>query len=162
MGPMQESRDDARQTGFAIEWRDAYRIGLEEIDEEHRNLFLLVKSLSLQSIDDALEQLLHHVGTHFGHEEQMMERSAFPEYRMHLDLHESFNAQLAEWLSSGLDWSPERVEELRQFLNNWLITHILGDDLRFGRWLWMRSLRRPRARQKSAKRPGWFHRLLDG
>jgi hemerythrin len=161
MGPTQERRDDASQAGPTIEWRDAFRIGVDQIDEEHRHLFSLVKSLHSLSIQDTLNELLDYVVIHFGHEEELMASIGFPEYRQQLDMHEEFTCHLAEWLSSSPDWPQERVEELRNYLNRWLSTHILGADLRIGQWLWTSGRNIPPAAPRpTLEKHGWFHRLL--
>jgi len=32
------------------------------------------------------------------------------------------------------EWTEERVQDLRRFLNKWLISHIMTHDMRFGKW----------------------------
>ena len=148
--------------GFVVEWRDGFRIGVDQIDAEHRHLFVLVKALNLNNVQDTLGELLDYVVTHFTHEQALMEGSGFPDFHQHLALHESFSSQVAEFLSSGSEWSDERIQELRRFLNKWLVGHILTHDLRFGRW-YIEQRRDAAVRiAVPASRPkvGWFDRLL--
>lgn len=120
--------------GFVVEWRDGFKIGVNQIDAEHRHLFVLVKALSAENVQDTLNELLDYVVVHFTNEQELMEHSGYPEFKEHLILHESFSAHVAEFLSSDDDWTEERITELRRFLNKWLVGHILTHDLRFGRW----------------------------
>ncbi|MCF8154675.1 MAG: bacteriohemerythrin [Rhodoferax sp.] len=119
---------------YVIEWRDGFKIGVAQVDQEHRHLFTLVRALNLASVDQTMEELLEYVVTHFSNEQDLMERSGYPAFEQHLRLHEEFAAQTADFLGSGIEWSEDRVQELRRFLNKWLIGHIMTHDLRFGKW----------------------------
>jgi hemerythrin len=146
---------------FVVEWRDGFRIGIAQVDAEHRHLFTLVKGLNAANIDDTLGELLDYVVTHFTHEQDAMESSGYPDFRQHLALHEQFSTQVADFLSGGSAWSEDRVQELRRFLNKWLVGHILTHDLRFGRW-YAEHARHPSQPMPLQPKPkaGWFDRLL--
>jgi hemerythrin len=152
----------AKPHQFVVEWRDGFGIGIAQVDAEHRHLFTLVKSLDVAKIDDALGELLDYVVTHFTHEQEAMETSGFPDFRQHLGLHEQFSAQVADFLSTGSGWDDERVQELRKFLNKWLVGHILTHDLRFGRWLQEHGRQGASQPVPLQARPkvGWFDRFL--
>lgn len=125
---------EAKRAPYVIEWRDGFKIGVAQVDMEHRHLFTLVRALSLESVDQTVEELLDYVVTHFSNEQDMMERCGYPAFEQHLKLHEEFAAQVADFLGSGVAWDEDRVQELRRFLNKWLIGHIMTHDLRFGKW----------------------------
>lgn len=152
--------DRPASTGFVVEWRDGFKIGVDQVDAEHRHLFVLVKGLNINNVQDTLGELLDYVVTHFTHEQALMESSGFPDFRHHLELHEAFSSQVAEFLSSSSEWSDERIQELRKFLNKWLVGHILTHDLRFGRWYLEQG--KNAAARVAVPRPkvGWFDRLL--
>lgn len=120
---------------FAVEWREGFSIGIEQLDREHRHLFSLVLALNLDSVGQTMEKLLDYVVTHFSNEQNAMDRSGYPALEQHLRLHEEFAAKIADFLVTGDDWTEERVQELRRFLNKWLIAHIMTHDMRFGKWL---------------------------
>lgn len=125
---------EVKKAPYVIEWRDGFKIGVAQVDQEHRHLFTLVRALNLASVDQTVDELLDYVVTHFTNEQDMMERSAYPAFEQHLKLHEEFASQVADFLASGQAWSEDRVQELRRFLNKWLIGHIMTHDLRFGKW----------------------------
>jgi hemerythrin len=120
---------------FAVEWREGFSIGIEQLDREHRHLFSLVLALNLDSVGQTMERLLDYVVIHFSDEQNAMDRSGYPALEQHLRLHEEFAAKIADFLVTGDDWTEERVQELRRFLNKWLIAHIMTHDMRFGKWL---------------------------
>ncbi len=145
---------------FVVEWREGFKIGLPQIDAEHRHLFTLVKSLSYDNVDATLGELLDYVVTHFSNEQALMESSGFPDFHQHLALHEAFSSQVADFLSSNSDWSEERIQDLRRFLNKWLVGHILTHDLRFGRWFTEHQKAPPAPVSAPRPKVGWFDRLL--
>ena len=125
---------EVKKAPYVIEWRDGFKIGVAQVDQEHRHLFTLVRALNLVSVDQTVEELLDYVVTHFSNEQDMMEKSGYPAFEQHLKLHEEFAAQVADFLGNGEAWTEDRVQELRRFLNKWLIGHIMTHDLRFGKW----------------------------
>lgn len=123
-----------KKHSFTIDWRDGFKINVPEVDREHKHLFALVKALDINTIEETINELLDYVVTHFTNEQALMEKSGYPAFEQHLKLHEEFSAQVADFLGSGDDWTEERVDNLRRFLNRWLIGHIMTHDLRFGKW----------------------------
>jgi hemerythrin len=124
---------------FAVEWREGFNIGIAQLDNEHRHLFSLVLALNLESVEQTVEKLLDYVVIHFSNEQDAMDRSGYPAFEQHLRLHEEFAYKIADFMVAGNDWTEERVQELRRFLNKWLITHIMTHDMRFGKWLAARN-----------------------
>jgi hemerythrin len=124
----------AKKKPFVIEWRKGFEVNIRQIDHEHEHLFALIKALSLQSMDRTLEELLEYVVVHFTNEQELMEKSGYPGFAQHLQLHENFASHVADFLGNGEPWNEERVQELRRFLNKWLVGHIMTHDLRFGKW----------------------------
>ena len=151
---------EAKKAPYVIEWREGFKIGVDQVDQEHRQLFALVRALNLASVEQTVEELLDYVVTHFSNEQQLMEKSAYPAFEQHLKLHEEFAAQAADFLGGGVEWSEERVQELRRFLNKWLIGHIMTHDLRFGKWHATQSAVTAPVIQKTPASIGFFARLF--
>jgi hemerythrin len=151
---------EVKKAPFVIEWRDGFKINIPEVDREHRHLFTLVRALNVDSVDQTVEELLEYVVTHFSNEQALMEKSGYPAFEQHLKLHEEFGAQVAEFLGSGDPWSEARVQELRRFLNKWLIGHIMTHDLRFGKWYEEHHDSRANALAPLRPHKGFLARLL--
>ena len=149
-----------KRAPFVIEWRDGFKIGITQVDQEHRHLFTLVRALNLESVDHTVDELLDYVVTHFSNEQQMMEKSGYPAFEQHLKLHEEFASQVGDFLGSDQAWSEERIQELRRFLNKWLIGHIMTHDLRFGKWLASQPATRAPVAEAVKKPTGFFARLF--
>jgi hemerythrin len=163
---MGTTTEKAGHGSFVVEWREGFKVGIATVDAEHRHLFSLVKRLDSASAQETLDELLEYVVTHFTNEQALMESSGYPDFRLHLTLHEQLGAQVAEFLGASDGWTEERVQELRKFLNKWLVGHILTHDLRFGRWYLdhakQHPVRQPQAApaQAPVRRGSWLDRLL--
>ncbi len=151
---------EVKKAPYVIEWRDGFKIGLTQVDQEHCHLFTLVRALNLQSVDQTVDELLEYVVTHFSNEQELMEKSGYPAFEQHLKLHEEFAAQVADFLASDTAWTEERIQDLRRFLNKWLIGHIMTHDLRFGKWYASHSTAPVAPVQVAAKRSGFLARLF--
>ena len=127
------THDDPKKP-FVIEWRQGFKVNIDQVDAEHQHLFTLVKALNLDSVQQTVEELLDYVVVHFSNEHALMEKSGYPAFEQHLKLHEEFAGHVADFLGSSDSWNEERVQELRRFLNKWLVGHIMTHDLRFGKW----------------------------
>ena len=80
---MNDHSEDKRSP-YSIAWRDQFRVDIPQVDAEHKRLFSLVKSLSLESADETVEELLEYVVLHFTNEQGLMERSGYPAFDQHL------------------------------------------------------------------------------
>ena len=142
-----------------MEWREGFCIGIDQLDREHRHLFSLVMMLNLGTVEHTVEQLLDYVVTHFSNEQEAMERSGYPAFEAHLKQHEAFASQIADFLMSGEGWTDARVQDLRRFLNKWLISHIMTHDMRFGKWFAAHNQTAPDT-EASSGRTGLVGRLF--
>jgi hemerythrin len=119
---------------------DAYKTGIDFVDEEHRKLFEIIE----QANDLIHEQLLHdkydeivHVITqlreytelHFSDEEAYMERIGYEGITLQRYAHHSFIERLKEIDLEVMDDNQQAyLEELVDFLLEWLIHHIQKMD----------------------------------
>ncbi len=125
---------EVHKAPFAVEWREGFCIGIDHLDREHRHLFSLVLMLNPDTVACTVEKLREYVRIHFSHEQAVMEKCSYPSFEEHLKQHEAFATKVAEFMMGGNDWTEDRVQELRRYLNKWLITHIMTHDMRFGKW----------------------------
>ena len=114
----------------------------------------------MSTVDATLDELLEYVVTDFSNEQQLMEDSGYPDFPAHLKLHEEFSTTVAAFLSASDSWDDDRIQELRRFLNKWLIGHIMTHDLRFGNWHREHHGAHAPEPVKAKKKVGWLDRLL--
>ena len=120
-------------------------IGVEQIDDEHRELFRLVGEVQ-DLMDDkwsndryfeicnVIERLKEYAAQHFSHEEEYMEKIGHPELEMQREQHAQFCKKVNEVdLKSAEDNQQGFISDLLSFLVNWLYKHILGSDLLIGK-----------------------------
>jgi hemerythrin-like metal-binding protein len=120
-----------------IEWSDQLSVHIVEFDGDHQRLIAILNNLweaseerrGREVIDSILIELLDYTRTHFSREEVMFERWGYPGVEMHKMAHARLLATLAQLRDKFLAQQSETVaDEVFEFLRDWLIKHILGDD----------------------------------
>lgn len=123
-----------------IHWTDDLKVGIQEVDEQHKVLVSLLNELhnailehhGKQACRDILNRLAEYTRTHFLLEESLMRVSHYGGFEIHKKQHEDLIAQvqaLQEKLDSG---TASITFELLHFLKQWLTHHINESDKRFG------------------------------
>jgi hemerythrin len=118
-----------------MEWTTALSVKIGIIDEQHKRLFGYVNELY-----DALEQgkaqdvlirifdsLDEYTKTHFSLEESYFEKFGYAEKGPHVAQHQIFIRKLGDFRKQILAGN-EDVEDLLDFLVDWLMHHIKGTD----------------------------------
>jgi hemerythrin len=137
-------------------WQEHMRVGIDIVDDDHRELFALVhefdaacKTASGQvdpvQIGDILARLQIYVNEHFAREEAAQLEVHYDGYAENKRQHDELKATLAKFQakhSSG-EWGDLKVatENMRSFLAIWLQEHIMKTDRKMrGRILpWVRK-----------------------
>ena len=126
------------------EMKEEYLTGIEEIDNEHRRLFeiaeetyrLLHESFISDKYDDVkhlLNELREYTITHFEHEEAYMESIGYKRLFSQKMQHAAFVEKLENFDLELIDeTSDDMINEILQFLTNWLVEHILLNDKLIG------------------------------
>ena len=122
------------------EMKEEYKIGVEKIDEQHKKLFqladkaymLLKDEFSLDKYDTIvhiLEELKDYTIFHFKSEEEYMESIEYKRLFTQKIEHAKFIKTLEEINYKDLDEKQdESLVKILNFLNDWLIEHILKTD----------------------------------
>ena len=75
-----------------IEWSDQFALGVEWMDDTHREFVQMVQSLDSAGEDGFLAQydaFIAHTEDHFQRENEIMQQTAFPPLHCHLSEHEN-------------------------------------------------------------------------
>ena len=130
---------------MGIEWRESLSIGVEEIDNQHKQLLAhfdqLLKACEAGKGIEELRTLLGfldgYVIHHFSDEEGLQRRHAYPGYAVHKLEHDSFVARLKalkqEISTDGV--ALHHVVETNHLLLKWLVHHISTVDVQLGKFL---------------------------
>ena len=119
-------------------WHSEYCTGNSLIDQQHQNLFVVINSLhnammqghGKNQIKQTLQELLDYTIEHFATEEKLMLESNYPYYREHKNKHNELADKVSSLAAEFNEGNILLNAELLQFLNEWLIHHIKGEDLK--------------------------------
>ena len=118
--------------------------GVEKIDSQHRELINRInnlretegKSISKEETQKIIDYLGEYVVKHFGDEEQLQIKSKYPKYAEHKQKHtlfvNDFTKLRNEFAEKGN--TMEFLMELNASSITWVIKHIKGDDVEFGKF----------------------------
>ena len=122
-------------------------IGVERLDNEHRELFRIINDVAYllgnefkeDKYDDMvhlLHELRDYTEYHFHDEEKYMEEINHPELPLQRKQHAEFTAKMSE-LSAMVDFKDqhEMLDELLKYLVTWLYRHIIGSDIMIGKMM---------------------------
>lgn len=126
------------------EFKDEFKTGIENIDKEHKKLFEIAdrayETMMNEFIPDKydyiveiLNELRDYAATHFRHEEEYMESISYKRIFSQKVSHNDFIEKLEEYDLTRIDENQKGVFlELLEFLNDWLVHHILESDKKIG------------------------------
>ncbi|MBE9526084.1 MAG: bacteriohemerythrin [Proteobacteria bacterium] len=121
-------------------WNDGLSVGIDSIDNDHKNLLSLFNELSnailsnhtSDVIENIFIRLEEYVVIHFTREEALMKQCHYPDLENHIKLHQAFVNKVPELKHKLLTADSIKVaQEVNLFLYNWLMNHIIGEDLNF-------------------------------
>ena len=129
------------------EMKPEYYIGIDMIDEEHKQLFayadeayeLLQQEFTPDKYDNIahiLGQLREYTQKHFADEEAYMESIQYKRLFTQKIQHQQFIEKLDEFDMKNLNDEEDqdaRIREILDFLTDWLINHILHVDGQIGK-----------------------------
>lgn len=126
------------------EFTDDCLIHIDEIDNEHRQLFsLLNESITMVAETDDVTAIANNLVTklkdyalnHFAHEEAYMESIHDPELRLQKREHAAFAEKINSFAldTTSKEAARESLNELLRYLVRWLYKHILSSDMMIGK-----------------------------
>lgn len=124
-----------------VAWNERYKIGVDFIDKEHKQLFSTMNKLLKISEDEnksewvcqeGVKFLKNHSLEHFEHEEAYMKSINYANYEIHKRLHDNFREKTLPALEVEMAEMEYSTESIRHFLGvciGWVISHTLTEDL---------------------------------
>ena len=119
-------------------------MGVAKIDAQHKELIDRInavilmeqKAFSKEEIQKTLDFLGEYVVQHFADEEALQVESKYPKYEWHKGLHQGFINDFKklrnEFVANGV--SMKFTLDLNQSIISWVIKHVKGADVEFGRY----------------------------
>ncbi len=123
-----------------LNFSDKYCTGVDFIDQEHRRLFEILSDLDelnrkeylsdrYDAVVDVIEELKDYTVKHFQDEERYMESIQYEGLAVQQNLHQSFIDKIENINLDDMDENQQGyIDELIDFLANWLINHIMKMD----------------------------------
>jgi len=126
-----------------ITWNDRYVTGVAKIDEQHQKLVGFINDLndafSQAKGNDVVGKILTGLGeytvSHFGTEQELMRKHAYPEFSDHMAKHDDLVAKVVDLTKRFQAGKMFLSVEIMMFLKTWLNDHILNTDKKLGAFL---------------------------
>lgn len=126
-----------------IEWRDEFRIGLPEVDQEHQSLIEAINRLhrelvigeSVLRVTGALGNIHAMIAAHFALEEKDMVALRYEGYAAHKNEHERLLDEILDILDGVVAADRYDPATLSSQLSAWFVEHFRTQDARLHRWL---------------------------
>ena len=131
-----------------LEWSDDFATGIDLIDQQHKILIGMLNQANLCFRSEEnhevqmqlIEDLLGYTVYHFNTEEELMDENAYgdshpDEENTHISEHRSFTSKIYEYQSALRHHEVVECHALFNFLNSWLINHVLKTDKNLGKYL---------------------------
>lgn len=120
-----------------VEWKEEYSLGDKLIDSQHKSLFAILNDLAEAGPDDkedasfkCLGQMEEYARVHFREEERLMRDNGYPGLVKHIEEHKEFLRQVEDYkISIFSSYVP--YQDIVEYLNNWLVEHVLGSDQKY-------------------------------
>jgi len=130
---------------MTIEWTQDLSVGVDIIDEQHRELFRKINALleacqagqGKQAIVEVIQFLEDYVIAHFQMEEQCMVANEYPYYSAHKELHDKFMQDFYD-LKERFRTEGANITLLsltNRVVVEWLVNHIGKVDKALGEFL---------------------------
>ena len=125
---------------WQIQWQDRFNIGVERIDQAHRELFSIVQKILELYVErhkskfacmEGIKYFKAYALKHFAEEEAYMREIGYPDYLIHKRIHDRMRKETLPALErelNGTDFSTEAVQHFIGVCIGWLTGHIIMED----------------------------------
>lgn len=126
-----------------LNWTDDLLIHIDEIDDQHRNLFLIINRLIIhkrtqgpqEDLLDLIHVLVAFAQTHFRTEDHHMADTHYPLALAHSKEHLKFTERLQAFAGDYERGSDDLSDHMLSFLRYWWTVHVAESDQKFAKHL---------------------------
>jgi hemerythrin len=120
-------------------WKEEYSVKMEEIDTQHKRLVQLIfdlnEAIGNQMVRDKLgailEELVKYADYHFSTEEKYFKQFNYEHAVEHIEEHRKFTEKVLDFRKKYQNNEIEISFALIDFLEDWLINHIMRSDHKY-------------------------------
>ncbi len=130
-------------------WKDNYKIGVDLIDEQHKELFRRVWEFTriirssenwenrIEQVKKTMDFMKDYVIIHFNDEEAYQEEINYPDFELHKQAHAKFREGINQYveLFENEGFTEEKIQEFGGKLMTWLIVHVGKMDQQIGEYV---------------------------
>lgn len=124
-------------------WTKELEVGYAKVDEQHKSLVDIINKLhdamkqgkGKEELGHVLHFLAEYTGSHFKTEEVLMQGHAYPGFPKHKKIHEDLIQQVTDLVSKFDSGETVLTLKVMDFLQDWLVKHIQGEDHRMALFL---------------------------
>lgn len=130
-------------------WKEKYKVGVELIDEQHKELFGRLSEFikhvqsdiawedKLDEVKETMEFMQAYVVTHFADEEVYQEEINYPHIEEHKKAHADFKEGINDYVKIFEEggFTEEKMKEFSGKLMAWLIMHVGHMDQKIGEYV---------------------------
>jgi hemerythrin-like metal-binding protein len=124
-----------------LNWKAEYSVNQEVLDSHHKQLFSLLNmvyenvmnSLEVCSVLPLIDELMEYTRSHFTMEEQFMKDHGYQGIDTHISKHREFTHTIEAIKSHYHGNNLEAAQELMVVLGEWLLQHVLKEDMKYSR-----------------------------
>ena len=127
------------------EWSKAYEIGIDKIDEQHKQFFAILNRLheeclagkGKEVVESTLAFLRNYALEHFETEKAFMQEHHYPRAERHMNLHETFLENYDALMDELDDFgaSQDLAEQTAEMIEDWLVHHIMEADMDYAKYV---------------------------
>lgn len=125
-----------------ISWNEKFSVGVKDVDAQHMKLVDMLNELheamkvgkGKEVLSRILDSMFDYAREHFATEEKYMDKYGFPGALKHKQEHSEFVRAAKDFYTRYLEGKATSIE-VYNFLQKWLINHILNVDKKLGKFL---------------------------
>ncbi len=134
---------------MALLWKDQLSVGNDLIDGDHKYLIevinkaeVAIKAQNSVQLTGVLDELGRYGASHFDREELVAKAVGYPKSdQLHVS-HERLKTELQRVKEEfGESWTQETGAAFTQFLRDWLVEHVIKEDMLMKPWMTKHSPR---------------------
>lgn len=143
--PPKEHISQRDMNSIKLVWSDDFKIGVEEIDREHKaiidrfhQLYLLMREGKGHAYyGELIAFLQQYINEHFEHEEAYQVSIGYDQLKQHKEKHLNFKNQVLEIITTHENKEITNMDliQISIFIKEWLIHHVLMEDGRIGEFV---------------------------
>lgn len=142
-----EMRDELKEINVGksdelISWSKKIETGIKKFDDQHKELVRLLNKFyaainegrSKAVLGEILNELANYTVYHFQSEEDAFRLFNFPEKDEHIRIHKDLVNQVLKVIKDFESGKDVVSVNLLQFLKEWVVKHIMGDDMKYAKY----------------------------